>query len=300
MKKVAICFLVTRNITNQDLWNKWMQGYEHLINIYVHISGPEMENKDFWDPLLWNNRIENYGVNAIKTKWGTTSLIIAEGLIYKAALLNPDNKYFCIMSETAIPLWDFPVFYKRLFKYPNKSYLQTETMKGGDDDLFLECFPEHLIPTSKKPRPRKRNSRDMRYWLWKKTHQWKILNRRDAIEFVKMIEDKNYIEAYTNCFYQLKKDDPRLAADEIAYPNWIILKYGSPAIAKRFKNYESTYVDFAAAGIHAKTFKRITKGVKETICRDKPFFARKFEKNPELIKQFPVKCVSKRKRRSRK
>lgn len=290
--KVALCFLVTRNLQNQAIWEKWWKHYKKYINIYVHISGPEMHNEHYWDPILWNNRIERTGVNAIKTQWGTTSLIIAEGLLYKAALTDPMNKYMCIISESGIPLWNFPVFYKRLFRYPHKSYLQTETMRGGDHDLFLDCFPEYLIPTSQRPIPQHKSQRDMRYWLWKHTHQWKILNRWGAKEFVDMIEDPEFIQAYTDCFYQLGKDDPRLAADEVAYPNWIILRYGPEAIDKHFRNYESTFVDFAKAGIHAKTYRNITPKVKEIICEDKPFFARKFEFNPDLDKQVPVKCNS--------
>jgi len=289
--KVALCFLVTKNLKNQAVWEKWMSGYEDYINIYTHVSGPEMRNKKFWDPLMWDNRIEKSGVKATKTKWGTTSLIVAEGLLYKAALKNKSNKYMCVISESGIPLWEFPEFYNRLFRYPNKSYLQTETMRGGDEDLFLDCFPESLIPTSKRPIPKTSKQRDMRYWLWKHTHQWKILNRWGARQFVNMIENKRWMDAYTNCFYQLGKDDPRLAADEVAYPNWIIYKFGPKAIDKHFRNYESTFVDFAKAGIHAKSYRNITKKMKEDMCLDKPFFARKFEHNPKLINQIPVRCA---------
>jgi len=289
--KIALCFLVTRNLKNQDLWDKWVNGYEEYINIYSHLSGPDITDKSKWDPFLWDGRIERTGIKAIPTKWGTTSLIHAEGLTYEAALKDSkENKYMCILSESCIPLWTFPEFYNRIFKYPKKSYLQTETMRGGDDDLFLDCFPEKLIPSTKKVKSR--SQRDLRNWNWKKTHQWKVLNIWGAKEFVNMIHNKEWMDAYTNCFRQLEKDDPRLAADEISYPNWIILKHGPKAINKHFRNYESTFVDFSKAGIHAKDFNNITPKVKDSVCEHKPFFARKFPTNPKLMKQIPVKCNS--------
>jgi hypothetical protein len=61
-------------------------GYEHLISVYSHISGDNYDKgADFFSDILWDNRVEVRG--------GTASLVVAEGLVYKAALKY--RIYFC-------------------------------------------------------------------------------------------------------------------------------------------------------------------------------------------------------------
>ena len=132
-------------------------GYIYIYNIN---QGP---NND-----LWTNRIEEHGVKHTKTQWGTISLVLAEGLLYKAALKNKDNKYFCLLSESDIPLWTFPEFYNYL-NTKNKSYMVIDSARG-DEDVYLDCFPERYIPSTNEARSRKH--RDHRKIIIKNAHQW--------------------------------------------------------------------------------------------------------------------------------
>jgi hypothetical protein len=285
--QIALCFLVVQNIKNMDVWRKFLKGYEKYFNIYVHISGDKYDLKDYWYPEMWNNRVEAYGLKHIDTKWGTVSLVKAESIIYKAALKNKENKYFCMLSESDIPLWTFPELYKFVMNRPKKSYLSFSTIRGKDEDVFTECFPERYIPSSNHARSR--NQRDRRTWKTWSSSQWKILNRRDCKEFVRMASNKIYVDSYDNCFL-LEPD--RLAPDEYMFSNWISLKYGTKELKKRFINYETTFADFKDDDpVHAIEYEDISTGLKEDFCFNKPMFARKFKVNSvKLLKKLPVKC----------
>jgi hypothetical protein len=302
--KVAFLFLIIRPIKNPIVWANFFKGYEEYYTIYAHISGPDYDKKDYWPEILWNNRVETHGINHVATAWGTISLVSAEGLLYEAALKNRQNKFFCLVSESDIPLWSFPDFYNMLNKR-DKSYI-TIDLGRGDEDLFKECFPEKYIPSTNFAKSI--NERDYRKILLRTAHQWKILVRREAKEFVKMCKNKKYMEAYEKCFIF---DPERLAPDEYAFANWLILKYGRDYIKKNIINVETTFVSYDERKkvIHPIEYKRITSGIKYAVCEDKkygkpypyPMFARKFAPNSlKLLKDIPVNCEKKKKRSTKK
>jgi len=296
---VSFCFLCVRPIKNQLVWDSFLRGWEDYFTIYAHISGKDFDKgEEYFGPTLWQNRVETHGINHVATAWGEVSLVKAEGIMYEAALKNKQNKYFCVLSESDIPLWSFPEFYKML-KTSNKSYITMDSGRG-DEDIFSPCFPEKFIPSTNRARTRKQ--RDARKLILRTSHQWKILVRREAKEFVKMCKSKEYLDAYDKCFI---KDPERLAPDEYSFANWLVLKHGREYLKKHIINVETTFVDFDKKAIHAKEFKHITNGMKKLMCEDKkhgyPFFARKFPPDaPKLIKELPLRCVRRSKSKSRK
>jgi len=297
--KVAIMFLMVRPIKNPVVWDNFFRGYENYCNIYTHISGNDYDKgPSFWPSVLWKNRVEAHGIKHTATAWGTISLVVAEGLLYKAALKDRQNKYFCVVSESDIPIWSFPDFYNMLTK-KDKSYITIDSGRG-DQDIFKECFPERFIPSTNHAK--RREDRDNRKIILRTSHQWKILVRREAKEFVKMCSNKTYLNAYDKCFVF---DPERLAPDEFSFANWLVLKHGPDYIKKHVINVETTLVAFSGKAIHAKEFKHLTPTLRKTVCDDKPygypFFARKFPENAvKLIKELPVRCKSKPRKRSKK
>ena len=265
--KVAFLFLMVRPIKNPIVWDNFFNGYQDYFNIYTHISGNDYDKgPEYWPKLLWDNRVETHGIKHTATAWGTVSLVIAEGLLYKAALKNKQNKY----------------------------------SGKGDQDIFKECFPERFIPSTNSARTRA--ERDARKIILRTTHQWKVLVRREAKEFVKMTQNKQYMNSYDKCF---TFDPERLAPDEYAFANWLILRHGREYLKKHIIDVETTFVDFDKKAIHAMEFKKITRGMRRTVCEEKehgyPFFARKFPPDANIIKDVPVKCKSdKRRRQSRR
>jgi len=298
--KVGFLVLCVRPIKNPAVWDNFFAGYEDYFNIYTHISGKDYDKGlEIFPPILWENRVETHGIEHTATAWGTVSLVVAEGLLYKAALKNKSNKYFCVISESDIPLWSFPDFYNML-STKDKSYITVDSGRG-DEDIFKECFPEKFIPSTNFARTRAQ--RDARKIILRTSHQWKILVRREAKEFVKMCKSKEYLNAYDKCF---TFDPERLAPDEYSFANWLVLKHGREYLKKHIINVETTFVDFTGKAIHAMEFKHITPGLRKTVCEEKkhgyPFFARKFPEGADikLLKELPVNCDKKKKRRSKK
>jgi hypothetical protein len=291
--KIGFLFLIVRPIKNPVVWNNFFKGYEEYINVYTHISGNDYDKgPDFWPSLLWDNRVEAHGLKHTATAWGTVSLVVAEGLLYKAALKDKQNKYFCVVSESDIPLWSFPEFYNML-NTKDKSYITMDSGKG-DEDIFKDCFPEKYIPSTNFAK--KRSERDGRKILLRTSHQWKILVRREAKEFVKMCADKKYIDSYDKCFVF---NPERLAPDEYSFANWLVLRHGISYLKKNIINVETTTVAFDKAAIHAKEFKHIVPSLKNAVCEDKPygypFFARKFPQDAKnLTKELPINCSRKK------
>jgi len=297
--KVAFCILCVRPIKNPLVWDNFLKNYEEYYTIYAHISGTDYDKGiDYFGPTLWENRVETYGIQHTPTAWGEVSLVKAEGLLYKAALKNRQNNFFCIISESDIPLWSFPEFYNML-NNQNKSYIAISSGKG-DEDIFTSCFPERLIPSTNKAT--KRSQRDTRKLILRTAHQWKILVRREAREFVKMCKNTRYIEAYDKCFI---KDPERLAPDEYSFANWLVLKHGRDYIKKHIINVETTSVHFTGKAIHAYEYTHVSPGMQKMFCEDikygYPFFARKFPVGADerLVKEVPLQCKRKSIRKHR-
>jgi hypothetical protein len=292
--KIAFCFLIVQNVKNMDLWRKFFRSYEDYFNIYVHISGNRYDEKNYWYPELWNNRVEVYGHKHTATKWGTASLVKAEGIVYETALENPENKYFCLLSESDIPMLSFPRIYNLMNRTlgDKKSFLTFDSSRGFDSAMFKDCFPTEYIPVNDRSKVY-----DRRYWTMWNIHQWKVLNRRDAYEFVEMCKDKKYFDAYENCFVY---NPEALAPDEYMYSNWITLHYGSKGFKKRFINHQTTWVDFDATAIHALEYKKVPKKLVRDICDNSSIFGRKFTKNKSLLKRFPLCKFGRKGRKSRR
>ena len=89
--KIALCFLVTKNIINLDIWKKWWSGYEDYINIYSHYS----KKGEITQPELTKNRVK-----AVPTRWGDISLCNARHQLYKKAYSNKTNKMFILVSDS--------------------------------------------------------------------------------------------------------------------------------------------------------------------------------------------------------
>jgi hypothetical protein len=299
--RLALCFLAVQNIKNMDVYRKWYAGYERYFSIYCHLSGPRYPEStdgpagDYkWDPELWLNRVDAHGIPHVPTKWGTMSLVKAESLIYKAGLKDPENKIFVLLSESDVPLWSFPEIYSLLMGQ-KRSYLTYESTRFIDHDMYLKCFPKKFVPSTKPV-----SSRTRLNTTTYTAHQWKILNRRDAAEFVKMADNHKYMSAYENCF---KHDPNRLAPDEYSFSNWISLKYGPRELRKRFRNLQTTFVSFDETAEHALEYDDISADMLNEFCLDQRYetkdgrgssmFARKFKNSPILLDKIPIKCPKK-------
>ena len=272
--KIAICFLITKDVPNPEIWERWWRCFEDRVNIYSHYSVGKEKNVTL--PWLKKGRVK-----PVPTKWGDISLVKAEGQLYKQAIKDKDNKFFILVSDTCIPVRTFMYTYTRLMRSPNKGimpWFREEKYKITDSDFepfikSIKCTPT-LVTEKIVGAP-----------LYS-ANQWKALSRSNTKDFLSMLNDKIYMGLYTRCI-EVVPDS--LAPDEFMYANF--LKNKHKTISKVMRNGAVTTVMFRGSAIHPISYKNITPVLRADICDNMTMFARKFpHKNPKLLKQLPITC----------
>ena len=272
---IALCFLVTKNIQNIKVWQKWWKGHEDKINIYSHFS----KKGAITQPEILDNRVK-----AVPTRWGDISLINAEAELYKKALKNKRNKKFILLSETCIPVRSFDFVYKKMMKNPDKGFLPYR--------YFDKLVKDSPIPFREEPECIDLLEKyDFFKYKLMGCDQWKVFSRRNATDFLEMMKDKVYFKLFSAYCIDIVPDS--LAPDELMYINWIRHKYGHKGFKKYVKNILVTYVDFKGKAIHPINYRQLTAKTQDEICSADAMFARKFVNSLEnrLLKQMPVDCI---------
>lgn len=273
-KKIAICFLITGDVVNPEVWENWWVGNEDKVSVYSHYS--KGREKHVTIPWLKKNR-----VRAVPTKWGDISLVNAEAELYRKAVKSKDNMFFALVSGTCIPVRKFKYVYDRLMRSPKKgimTWFSEGKYRVSDDDFEPFVKSAKCTPTlvSKKIVGAKLYS----------AQQWKVLSRPNVRDFLKMMRDKIYIKMFQKCIDVVPDS---LAPDEFMFVNYLKNLYGN--VTKAMRSGSVTYVDFKGNAIHPVTYTKLTKRLAREICDVGSLFARKFVKhNPNLIKHLPILC----------
>lgn len=278
-RKIGLCFLITADVSNPQLWEKWWDGNEDKISIYSHYSKGKESGVTI--PWLKKNR-----VRAVPTKWGDISLVNAEAELYKEGLKDKSNMFFILLSGTCIPVRTFDYVYKRVMRSPDKgimTWFKEDKYKISDEDYSpfiksIKCTPtlvsEKIIGTT----------------LYS-AQQWKVLSRPNAKDFMRMMEDKIYMKMFKDCI-SIVPDS--LAPDEFMYVNYLKNLYGK--VGKVMRSGGVTYVNYRGIAIHPITYFNFTPKLRREVCSIGALFARKFPKyNKNLLKQLPIVCGKARK-----
>jgi len=169
-------------------------------------------------------------------KWGSVSLFDAERRLLANALLDFSNERFILLSESCIPVYNFPTVYKYL----------TES---------LHSFVQSYDDPSRYGRGR--YSRRMKPTIhladWRKGSQWFELNRTLAVDIV--ADTKFYTVFKKYC-------KPACYPDEHYNPTFVHMFHGPLS-----SNWTVTYVDWSFGGPHPETFEavNVTEGFIESI-----------------------------------
>ena len=280
--KLALCFLITRNIRNQKVWEKWWEGHEDKFSIYVHYSNSSKDNVTA--PLLKQNR-----VRPIKTRWGDISLVNAEKQLYKKAFTDKRNKFFILLSDTCIPVREFMYVYRRLMSNPKKGiapYRRIHSYHAKDTAEDFMPFVNTDVCINKM-----RLADLLGHDLYA-CDQWKVFSRKNVQDFLRMFDNKTFVKIFSSCIYLIPES---LAPDELMFINYLAYKYKNKGgIKSQLRNRVVTYVDFKGKAIHPLTYKTITADLSYEICSANAMFARKFKRhNPVLIEKVPLNCSKK-------
>ncbi|CAI9770158.1 unnamed protein product [Fraxinus pennsylvanica] len=160
-------FLTRGPLPMLPLWERFFKGQKKVkYSIYVH-APPGFELNVSSTSVFYRCQIPSQRV-----EWGSVSLVDAEKRLLANALLDFSNERFVLLSESCIPIYNFPTIYKYLI---------------GSTHSFVESYDDH------SRYGRGRYNRNMRPYIrladWRKGSQWFELNRALA---VKIVADTKY------------------------------------------------------------------------------------------------------------
>ncbi|KAG4968384.1 hypothetical protein AAZX31_12G154900 [Glycine max] len=217
--KVAFMFLTRGPLPMLPLWERFFHGHSSLFSIYIHAPPRYTLNISHSSPFYLRN------IPSQDVSWGTFTLADAERRLLANALLDFSNERFLLLSETCIPVYDFPTVYR---------YLTHSSLS------FVESYDE---PTRYG---RGRYSRHMLPHIhlrhWRKGSQWFELNRSLAVYIV---SDTKYYSLFR------KYCKPACYPDEHYIPTFLHMFHGSLN-----SNRTVTWVDWSMLGPHPATFGR--------------------------------------------
>lgn len=159
-------------------------------------------------------------------EWGRFNMIEAELRLLGKALKDVSNKRFVLLSETCIPLFNFPTIY---------SYLMNSTQS------YVQAYDKNS-PVA-RGRYKKRLSPTITVHDWRKGSQWFEMERELAI---KVISDEHYLLLFKRVCNKWA-----CYADEHYLPTWMNINSGG-----RNSNRSITRVDWSKGGWHPAMYTR--------------------------------------------
>lgn len=156
--KVAFLFLTRRNVPLDFLWGCFFENADvGNFSIYIHSEpGFVFDESTTRSAFFYNRQL----TNMIKVSWGEASMIQAERLLLEAALEDPANQRFVLLSDSCVPLYNFSYIYNNLMASP-RSFV----------DSFLDEKEGRYNPAMSPVIPKNK---------WRKGSQWVSLVRGHA------------------------------------------------------------------------------------------------------------------------
>ncbi|KAM0933081.1 putative glycosyl transferase, family 14 [Dioscorea sansibarensis] len=211
--KLAFLFLTRGALTFAPLWEMFFKGHQGLYSIYVH-ADPSFSESTPKDSVFFGRRIPSKVV-----RWGEISMMEAERRLLANALLDFSNQRFILLSESCIPLFNFPTVY---------SYLINSTLSHVHS--FDDPGPAGRGRYNKRMQPLVLPEQ------WRKGSQWFEMDRNLAIEIV---SDNKFFMLFS------KYCKPSCYADEHYLPTYVSMKFGGMN-----SNRSLTWVDWSYGGPH--------------------------------------------------
>lgn len=156
--KIAFLFLTRRNLPLDFLWGSFFEnGDVANFSIYIHSApGFVFDESTTRSHFFFGRQLEN----SIQVAWGKSSMIAAERLLLEAALEDPANQRFVLLSDSCVPLYNFSYIYSYLMASP-RSFV----------DSFLDAKEGRYNPKMSPAIPKSK---------WRKGSQWISLIRSHA------------------------------------------------------------------------------------------------------------------------
>ena len=115
--KIALCFLINNKINKEDVWKKWIESNQDIINVYIHYKNYTTIESDWIKkhciPLNCTIRTSYYHV--VPAYMALLSFSVKHDI---------ENQWFCFLSESCVPIIS-PQEFRDLFNtHKHQSILQ--------------------------------------------------------------------------------------------------------------------------------------------------------------------------------
>ena len=110
MSKIALCFLTYENLSQPKLWANIFNNYKDKLNVYIH------NKNDFVDNVYGLHKYCIDKNNRVETVYARKSLVKASLSLFKEAFIDESNKYFILLSDKCIPLYNFDYIYNKIYE----------------------------------------------------------------------------------------------------------------------------------------------------------------------------------------
>ncbi|WOL12517.1 hypothetical protein Cni_G21284 [Canna indica] len=156
--KIAFLFIARNRLPLDFMWDEFFRGEkEGKFSIFVHSRPGFLLNEVTTRSAYFYGRQVN---NSIQVEWGESSMIEAERVLLKNALMDPLNERFLFLSDSCIPLYNFSYIYHYI--------MSTSTS-------FIDSFAD-----TKEGRYNPRMYPTIPGYNWRKGSQWVVLTRKHA------------------------------------------------------------------------------------------------------------------------
>ncbi|XP_072981106.1 glycosyltransferase BC10 isoform X2 [Typha angustifolia] len=156
--RIAFLFIARNRLPLDMVWDAFFRGEkEGRFLIYVHSRPGFVLNRVTTSSLYFHGRQVN---NSIQVDWGESSMLEAERILLRNALMDPFNERFVFLSDSCIPLYNFSYTYDYIMSTPTS---------------FIDSFAD-----TKEGRYNPRMNPIIPVYNWRKGSQWAVLIRKHA------------------------------------------------------------------------------------------------------------------------
>ncbi|CAI0412967.1 unnamed protein product [Linum tenue] len=162
-------------------------------SVHVHSEPGFVLNETTTDSEFFHGRQLNKSVQVV---WGEPTMIEAEKLLLEAALHDPANQRFVLLSDSCVPLYDFSYTYSYIMSSP-KSFV----------DSFVDESTGRYDPDMSATIPRSK---------WRKGSQWVTLVRKHA----ELVVNDNFVYPIFKKYCKMNEVEHEVERRTLTYTLW--------------------------------------------------------------------------------
>lgn len=200
--KIAFMFLLRGHVPLEALWERFFQGNENRYTVYLHASMPGFDCNSVVNSSIFKDR----QIPSVPIMWGGPNMVKAERRLIAAALADPSNHRFVLISEACLPIFNFSHIYDYLFA-ANHSYVTSHVSSWR--------YKDKMYPLIKRQQFRKGSQ-----WLALiRDHAFLVVN--DTVFYEKFLSTRAEIpdESYVQTMLPIL-DPKRVVPRGVEYVHW--------------------------------------------------------------------------------